>query len=157
MAKSYYSTVLDHSAEDVWAVIRRFDHYAWAGVQGETVIEGGKAGDQVSAIRHVTIGEEIIRQILLAHSDFERCYTYAFCGSPPLPIRNYIATIRVMPVVESQKAFVEWWATFDCAAEEQERWTTHLEHEGFAKWLSALRRFMETDKASGALASAETS
>ncbi len=43
MAKSYCSTVLDHPADEVWQVIRPFDHYAWSGVQAETVIEGGKA------------------------------------------------------------------------------------------------------------------
>lgn len=48
MAKSYYSTVLSHSAEEVWAIIRPFDHYAWAGVPSETTIEAGKAGDQVA-------------------------------------------------------------------------------------------------------------
>ena len=60
MAKSHYSIVLNHSAEEVWAVIRPFDHYAWAGVQSETTIEAGKAGDQVGAIRRITMGEKTI-------------------------------------------------------------------------------------------------
>jgi Polyketide cyclase / dehydrase and lipid transport len=145
MAKSYYSIVLDHSAADVWAVIRPFDHYSWAGVESETHIEEGKVGDQVSAIRRVTMGEKIIRQILLAHSDVDRSYTYAFCGAPPFPVLNYIATIRVTRVVETDKAFVEWSATFDCAVEECERWTNHFEKEGFARWLAALRKTMEAN------------
>ena len=142
MPKCYYSIVLDHSADDVWATIRPFDHYTWAGVEGETLIEDGKAGDQVSAVRRFTAGDAVLRQILLAHSDVERSYTYAFRGAPPFPVDNYVATIRVLPVVESNKAFVEWWATFDCALDERDRWTSHLENEGFAKWLAALRRFM---------------
>jgi hypothetical protein len=146
MAKSYYSIVLDNSAEEVWAVIRPFDHYAWAGVESQTIIEGGKAGDQVAAIRRVTMGDKIIRQILLAHSDIDRSYTYALCDPPPFPVRNYIATIRVAPIVETNKAFVDWWATFDCAAEEYDRWTKHFEKEGFAKWLAALRRFMQAKR-----------
>jgi hypothetical protein len=145
MAKSYYSIVLDHSAADVWAVIRPFDHYAWAGVESETHIEEGKVGDQVSAIRRVTMGDKIIRQILLAHSDVDRSYTYAFCGAPPFPVSNYSATIRVTPVVETDKAFVEWSATFDCAVEECERWTEYFEKEGFARWLAALRKTMDAD------------
>jgi Polyketide cyclase / dehydrase and lipid transport len=143
MAKSYYSIVLDHSAADVWAVIRPFDHYAWAGVESETHIEAGKVGDQVSAIRRVTMGDKIIRQILLAHSDVDRSYTYAFCGAAPFPVSNYSATIRVTRVVETDKAFVEWSATFDCAGEECERWTKYFENEGFARWLAALRKTME--------------
>ena len=142
MARSYYSTVPEHHADDVWAVIRRFDHYAWAGVPGRTIIEEGKAGDQVAAIRRVATGDKTIRQILLAHSDLERCYTYVLCDPPPFPVRNYTATIRVVPVVESNQAFVEWWATFDCAAEDYDRWTSHFRDQGFAKWLAALRHFM---------------
>jgi len=142
MAKSYYSTVLDHPAQDVWTVIRPFDHYAWAGIESETIIEDGKAGDQVGGIRRVDVGGKIIRQLLLAHSDLERSYTYALCDPAPFPVRNYVATIRVTPIVEGGKAFVEWWATFDCAAEEYNHWTSYFEKEGFAKWLGALRVFM---------------
>ena len=119
MARSYCSTVLDHRADDVWAVIRSFDHYAWAGVPSETVIEDGKLGDQVSAVRRVSVGDKIIRQALLAHSDADRSYTYALLDPPPYPVRDYVATLRVTPVVESGAAFIEWWATFDCTAEEK--------------------------------------
>jgi hypothetical protein len=142
MARSYYSIILDHGADAVWAAIRPFDHYAWAGVESETIIEDGKVGDQVGAIRRVATGDKTIRQILLAHSDPGRSYSYALCDPPPFPVRNYTATIRVAPVVESGQAFVEWWATFDCAADEYDRWVRHFEMEGFAKWLAALRRFM---------------
>lgn len=143
MARSYYSTVLDHRAEEVWAVIRPFDHYGWAGVPSETVIEDGKRSDEVSAVRRVSIGDKVIRQALLAHSDVDRSYTYALLDPPPYPVRDYVATIRVTPVVESGSALVEWWATFDCAAEERDRWTRHFEREGFAGWLGALREFMQ--------------
>ena len=148
MARSYYSVVLDHPASEVWSVIRPFDHYAWAGVEGETVIEDGKAGDQVGAVRRFTAGDKTLRQVLLAHSDRERSYTYAFADAAPFPVQDYVATIRVTTVVESAAAFVEWWATFDCAFEERERWTRYFETEGFAKWLSALRQFLERHSAS---------
>src|SRR5260221_3969048 len=105
MAKSYYSTVLDHPADDVWAVIRPFDHYAWAGVESETIIEHDKAGDQVGAVRRVSFGGNVIRQVLLAHSDIERSYSYAFCGALPFPVQDYVGTIRVTPIVADGAAF----------------------------------------------------
>jgi len=142
MAKSYYSIVLDHPANEVWAVIRPFDHYAWAGVESETVIEDGKAGDQVGAVRRVTYGGNVLRQLLLAHSDIDRSYTYSFCGTPPFPVSDYQATIRISPVVADNHSFVEWWATFDCADDERDKWVKHFERQGFAKWLAALRQFM---------------
>jgi hypothetical protein len=147
MAKSYYSMLLDHPADEVWSVIRPFDHYAWAGVESETVIEQGKAGDQVGAVRRVSVGGNVLRQVLLAHSDSERSYTYAFCGTAPFPVQDYTATIRVSPEVEHNRSFVEWWATFDCAADEREKWVSHFENNGFAKWLAALRDFMARDGA----------
>jgi hypothetical protein len=148
MAKSYYSMVLDHPAADVWSVIRPFDHYAWAGVESKTVIEQGKAGDQIGAVRRVTYGGNVIRQALLAHSDVERSYTYEFCGAPPFPVQDYVATIRVVPVVADNRSLVEWSATFDCAADERDKWVKHLEQNGFAKWLGALREFMVDKDAS---------
>jgi hypothetical protein len=108
MAKSYYSVMLYHPADEVWAVIRPFDHYAWAGVESETTIERGKAGDQVGAARRVTYAGNIIREVLLAHSDIERSYTCGFCGAPPFPVRDYIATIRVSPIIADDASFVEW-------------------------------------------------
>jgi hypothetical protein len=147
MARSHCSLVLDHSAAEVWALIRPFDQYAWAGVLSETIIEDGKRGDQVGAVRRVTAGDKVIRQILLSHSDLDRSYTYALCDPAPFPVHNYTATIRVAPISETSQAFVEWWATFDCAADEYDRWTNHFEQGGFVIWLAALRKFMRTQKA----------
>jgi hypothetical protein len=76
-------------------VIRSFGHYTWAGVMGETTIEDGKAGDQVGAIRRFEGGGGSVRQVLLAHSDIDRSYTYAFCDPSALEVRNYVATIRI--------------------------------------------------------------
>lgn len=140
MAKSFYSVVLDHTADEVWTFIRSFGDYAWAGVPGETIIEDGKSGDQVGAVRRVQTREKLIRQQLLAHSDIDRSYTYAYLE--PAPVRNYQATISVVPLVEGEKAFVQWSATFDCAEDALERWTNFFAHDGFAVWRASLRRCM---------------
>jgi len=57
-------------------------------------------------------------------------------------VRDYVTTIRVSPVIADGASFVEWWATFDGAAEERDKWVRSFEQEGFAKWLAALRQFM---------------
>ena len=108
--------------------------------RGETLVEDGKAGDAVGAVRSVRSPGRHIRQRLLAHSDLERSYSYEFADAIPFPVTGFRATIRITPVVDSGKAFVEWWATFDCAAGEIERWTRFFEQDGFARWLGALRR-----------------
>jgi len=84
------------------------------------------------------MGETRIRQRLLAHSDLGRFYTHEFCGPPPVPLRNYQATIGVRPIVDRAGAFVEWRATFDASPEEYDHWTRFYS-ESFAKWLDSLR------------------
>jgi hypothetical protein len=140
MARGYYSTLFTQPADVVWAVIRDFNNYpVWVDGAGESVIEDGKTGDTVGAVRNVLYNGVRRRQRLLALSDVERSQTYEFAGDIPLPIRNFEATIRVTPVVNGDRAFVEWWATFDCAAEEHEARVTSL-RDAFAGWLESLRR-----------------
>ncbi|MDT0353387.1 SRPBCC family protein [Pseudonocardia charpentierae] len=139
MPKAYYSTVLEQPASMVWAAIRAFDEYAWAGAGADAEMEDGRPGDAVGGIRRVTTPERPIRQRLLAHSDLDRSYTYQLCDPVPYPIHDYRATLRVTPVVDGNRAFVEWCATFDCALDEREHWIEHFVHAGFATWLSSLR------------------
>jgi hypothetical protein len=142
MAKAHFSMVLDHAPEAVWAVIRPFDHYAWAGVETKVTVEDGKAGDQVGAVRRFEINGRVTKQKLLAHSDIERSYAYAFEGPCPFPVEDYQATIRVLSITADGRALVEWSATFDCDLDERAQWVEHFEQKGFKLWLEALRRFM---------------
>jgi hypothetical protein len=77
-------------------------------------IEHGKAGDTVGAVRRVRMADTQIRQRLLAHCDRDRFYTYEACEPYRFPVRDFVATIRVMQVTEGNRASVEWWATL-CA------------------------------------------
>ena len=143
MARAYYSTVFEHSAERVWSLLRDFGNYRiWVDEVDESGIEDGRPGDAVGAVRFVRMGETHIRQRLLAHSDLERCYSYAFVGVPRFPVRDFLATIRVTPVIDGGRSFVEWRAEFDCVAEEHEHWTGFFARS-FAGWLGSLRRRLE--------------
>ena len=139
MPRAYYSTVFEHSADCVWHTIRAFDHYSWAGTGIDAEMENGKSGDAVGGVRHVSTPGRPIRQRLLSHSDADRCYSYEFCDPLPFPVRDYRATLRVTPITDGDRAFVEWWATFDCAEDERRHWVDHFEREGFAVWLASLR------------------
>jgi hypothetical protein len=110
----YRSTVLNAPAGEVWARIRDFGSYAdWTGGPDRCEIEDGKAGDQVSAVRRPYRGERFVRELLVAHSDVERSYSYEL-PEPPLPFTNYRATLRVTPVTDGNRSFFEWWGRFDC-------------------------------------------
>jgi hypothetical protein len=124
----------------VWEIIRDFNNYpVWVEGAGESRIEDGKSGDTVGAIRNVLYQERRIRQRLLAQSDVERSQSYEFCGAPSLPLVDFQATLRITPVVDGDRAFVEWWATFDCDPARRGELTGTLQG-WFGKWLESLRK-----------------
>jgi polyketide cyclase/dehydrase/lipid transport protein len=148
MAKSYYSTVFDQSADDVWRVIRDFNNYpVWVDGASESEIEDGKPGDAVGAVRNVHYQGRRRRQKLLALSDIERSQVYAFEGVAPMPVWNFQATIRVTPVIDGDRAFIEWFATFDCDPEGQDERIVFF-RDAFAGWLGSLRRHLDSVKRS---------
>lgn len=145
MSKSYYSTIFEQSADDIWNVIRDFNNYpVWVNGAGESKIEAGKSGDSVSAIRNVLYNGNRRRQQLVALSDVDRSQTYRFVSEPPIHTRNFQATLRVSPVVDGNCAFVEWWATFDCDLDRSEERIAFL-RDAFAGWLESLRRHLNRE------------
>src|SRR3954447_15152980 len=124
MPRPCYSTIIQHPADRVWSAIRDFGNYQWAGVVAATIIEDGKSGDAVGCVRRFATGDRVMRQRLLAHSDHERCYTYTLCDPSPLPLRDYVATLRVIPVTDGDLALVQWSAIFDC--DEEAKWHAHF-------------------------------
>lgn len=95
-------------------------------------VEGSCIGDQGGAVRRVAMPGRTIRQNLLAPSGLGRSCTDAF--REPAPVSNYVATIRVTPVLEAGQAFVDWRATVDSPPEEQARWVEQFEQKGFTVW-----------------------
>src|SRR5262245_64227981 len=142
MARSYYSTIFEQTADEVWTTIRDFNNYpVWVDGAGESEIEDGKSGDSVGAVRNVLYNGVRRRQKLLAVSDTERSQTYEFASEPPLLTRDFRATLRVTPVVDGNRAFIEWSATFDCDLERHNERTAFF-RDAFAGWLESLRRHL---------------
>jgi hypothetical protein len=142
MSRSYYSTIFERTADEVWDAIRDFNNYPlWVDGAGESEIEAGKSGDSVGAVRNVLYKGVHRRQKLLALSDADRTQTYNFVSEPPIHTLNFQATLRVTPVVDGQRAFVEWWATFDCDLDRREERVAFF-RDAFAKWLESLRRHL---------------
>ena len=142
MTKVYYSTVLEQTADQVWAVIRDFNSYpVWVASVTESHIEDGKSGGTVGAIRNFVEYGAHIRQRLRAHSDLDRFYTYESC-EPLGAITFYQGTGRVTPIVEGNRAFVEWSVQFDCPVEEQANCTKSLE-EAMPQWMKSLQAVLE--------------
>ena len=152
MVKLYYSIVLDHTADQVWAVVRRFNRNHWTGASVSAGAENAMPDDAVGAVRRVQVDGEQICQRLIDHSDLDRTYSYENCETASKQACGYRATIRICPIVETDKAFVEWWASFDDATGDRSL-TSHFSADGFARSLIALRSFMASRNAERLLSS----
>ncbi len=141
MARSTASTVVDATADVVWRYIRDFNGLPdWhGGLIAKSRIEAGKSGDQVGGIRAIELADGTgIREVLTAHSDADRSYSYSFC-EPPFPVLDYHATIRVTPVTDGDRSFVEWTTTFDCEQAELDHWKDFFASQVFKGGLDAIR------------------
>lgn len=114
MPRVFVSRVVDASAERVWTTIRRFDAVAaWLPFVKSSPIEDGGDPTRVGCVRVLTQTDgEVFREVLVALSDAERFYSYTFASSP-VPVRDHRTTIRVRPITEGDRSYVEWSSRFD--------------------------------------------
>lgn len=122
MAKSYASAVIAATAEQVWQVVRDFNGLpGWHPAIASSEIEASRPSAEVGCVRHLTMRDGgSVRERLTVLDDRDRSYTYEMLDGP-FPVRVYLATIRVFPVTETGRAFVEWYAHYDAdAADEPE-------------------------------------
>ncbi|MBP5858357.1 SRPBCC family protein [Marivibrio halodurans] len=116
MVKLVRSTVIDAPVDAVWAAIRDFNsHKFWHPAIADSVIEDGRAGDEVGCVRRFILsdGESVLRERLLALDDRERSFTYCLTDAP-IPLDGYVATVRLRPVSDGDRTFWDWRSEFTC-------------------------------------------
>ncbi len=118
MVKVYRSTVLDAPAERVWRDLRDFNGLPnWHPLIELSRIEKGHPADKVGCVRNFQLKDGArIREQLLSLSDYDYSCTYSILESP-MDLSDYVATLRLVPVTEGNRCFIEWSAEFDCAPE----------------------------------------
>jgi len=117
MPRVFVSRVVDAPAEKVWTTLRRFDAVAeWLPFVKSSPIEDGGDPTRVGCVRILTQTDgEVFREVLLALSDAERFYSYTFVSSP-VPVRDHRTTLRVLPITDGSRSYVEWSSRFDIDA-----------------------------------------
>ena len=83
-------------------------------------IEKGSAEDQIGCIRSFKFssGDEL-REKLLTLSDAETMFRYSLIETP-IPLFNYIAELRLIPVTVQNHCFVHWSARFQTPEDKAE-------------------------------------
>ena len=138
MARAYASIILKAPVETVWSLVRDFNGLPkWAPAIAKSKIEGGLDSGVVGCVRsfHTHDGSHI-RERLLSLDDAHCSFTYNF-EKPAFPVKNYLATLRLMPVTHTDTTFAEWQASFDEAPGDEGKYEKHISRDVFAaNWKS---------------------
>ena len=141
MVRVYTSSVIDASADAVWARVRDFNAMPqWNPNIADSRIENDESSDRIGCIRHFhTRDGGMIREKLLALSDYDYSCTYSILESP-MGVDDYIATLKLTPITDGARTFAEWSAEFDCAEGRERELTELIGHGVFQGGFDALKR-----------------
>ena len=147
MARAYASIILKAPVEGVWSVVRDFNGLPkWAPAIAKSKIEDGLDADVVGCVRsfHTKDGGHI-RERLLMLDDANYTFTYNF-EKAAFPVKNYIATLRLYPVTNSNQTFAEWTATFDEAPGDEGKYEKHISKNVFGANFASLAAILKSKK-----------
>jgi hypothetical protein len=139
MARAYASAIIKAPVETVWSLVRDFNGLPnWAVGIADSKIESGFDSDVVGCVRSFhTVDGTHIRERLLMLDDARYTFTYNF-EKPAFPVKNYVATVRLMPVTNSDATFAEWEANFDEAPGDEGKYVALISKSVFTAGLKSL-------------------
>jgi hypothetical protein len=141
MARVYVSSVINAPAAKVWERVRDFNGMPrWHPAIRESRIENGEPSDKVGCVRDFYLQNgDRLREKLLGLSDYDMFCTYSILESP-MPLQNYIATLRLTPITDGDRTFAEWTAEFDCAPESADDLVSGIGGNVFQGGFDSLKR-----------------
>ena len=143
MPRVYASSVIDAPATKVWEKVRDFNALPrWHPRIRESRIENGEPSDKVGCVRDFRLQNgDHLREKLLGLSDYDMFCTYSILELP-MPLTDYIATLRLTPISDGDRTFIEWTAEFDCAADAAADLVDGIGNNVFQAGFDALKRQM---------------
>ena len=141
MARVYISSVIGAPASKVWERVRGFNDLArWHPMIRDSRIEDALPADKVGCIRNFNLQNgDNIREQLLGLSDYDMFCTYSILESP-MPLEDYVATLRLTPITEGDRTFVEWSAEFSCDPSNEDDLVNGIGTDVFQAGFDALKR-----------------
>jgi uncharacterized membrane protein len=134
----YVSHVIDAPIESVWKIMRDFNGMPsyHPGIK-KSVIEDGHPSDQVGCVRCLTLAEGFVREVLLCLDDRNYVFTYEIIEGT-LPVRGYVAGVRLRRVTEGNRTLAEWWADFEVVGADRDAVTAHIRNNVFGAGFKAV-------------------
>jgi hypothetical protein len=135
------STIVDAPCDRVWEVLRDFNgHDRWHPEVTTSMIERGQSSDKIGCVRRFKLkdGSEL-REQLLALSDLEQSFSYCLLDTP-IPLFNYVAHVRLMPVTDGDRTFWHWESRFTTRPGEEGRLSEMVGEQIYQAGFEAIRR-----------------
>lgn len=141
MARVYVSSVVPAPAAKVWDRVRDFNGLPkWHPRVRDSRIEDALPSDKVGCVRNFNLQNgDNLREQLLGLSDYDMFCTYSILESP-MPLWDYIATIRLTPITDGERCFIEWTAEFSCAPADESDLVGGIGGDVFQGGFDALKR-----------------
>ncbi len=101
----------------MWELVRDFNgHDRWHPAVADSAIERSLPSDKIGCVRrfHLVDGSEL-REQLLTLSDIDMAFSYCLLDTP-VPLFNYVAHVRLLPVTDGDRTFWHWESRFDTPA-----------------------------------------
>ncbi|MCB1339658.1 MAG: SRPBCC family protein [Pseudooceanicola sp.] len=141
MARVFVSSVINAEASAVWERIRDFNALPrWHPRIRDSRIEDALPGDKIGCIRnfHLQSGETI-REKLIGMSDYDLFCSYSMLEGP-MPLWDYMATLRLTPITDGNRTFAEWSAEFECDPKDEADLVDGIGTNVFQGGFDALKR-----------------
>jgi hypothetical protein len=141
MLKVLRSTILDAPVDRVWGLIRDFNgHDQWHPLVQRSMIERSQPADKIGCVRRFVLADGAeLREQLLTLSDLEQCYSYCLLDTP-IPLFNYVAHVRLMPVTDGDRTFWSWEGRFTTRIGEEAQMTRLVGEQVYEAGFEAIRR-----------------
>ncbi|WP_415767580.1 SRPBCC family protein [Pseudomonas sp. ZB1P45] len=109
-----FSAVLNSDTGHAWSVLKKFGEiHKWHPSIVESSIEDNQPDGLVGCVRKLTLADgAVVRERLLTVDDRNLTLCYRFEESP-LPLDNYLATVKLVSLTGQSKTFINWSASFD--------------------------------------------
>jgi NADPH:quinone reductase-like Zn-dependent oxidoreductase len=134
------STVVDAPIDAVWNILRDFNgHDRWHPIVAESAIEDGRHADEIGCVRRFRLAEGgWLREQLLKLSDRDHSFTYCILEAP-IPLYDYVATVRLKPITDANRTFWEWTSSFETPPGEEQALATLVGEQVYEAGFDAVK------------------